>query len=470
MRNMSNNQRSSRRTLIALAFSAAASSAIAGPDIIVGEISGVWKWGTVGDTTGYTIGTTSCNIGDANAQWFPIEAEHPVIAQNLYRLRPIGGVMRFEQIGMSWLKHAGSTVAGNLCGTCNGDQGYVLGVGCSDPYSAQLNGDQVRMGPRSEVNPWTGVYPYPYNLGWNQSGDALYKRMRIPNAELNPTVFSDSLFFTEAQYICTDEPEAARYNNVSHRRTTVGPLVGGGWTLSQSTQAGLTQVERPAIYAWRDHGLGLGTPDPEVLISAVDVPGDGRIYVASRCYYLGGSFWRYEYAVYNMNADRAVRLVSIPIPNAITFWDVGMSYPSHHSGEPFSSTTWQFSGDNQAGTWWAPTFAQDPNANAIRWGTMYSFWLMVDRAPSVAPATLGLFKPGETSSVTVPVYAVSAIPPICPVDANGDGRTNGADLSVLLFQFGQTVERPGAGADFNVDGVVNAADLSVLLSNFGCGG
>lgn len=61
-----------------------------------------------------------------------------------------------------------------------------------------------------------------------------------------------------------------------------------------------------------------------------------------------------------------------------------------------------------------------------------------------------------------------SVPPVCAGDANGDGLTNGADLSVLLSQFGQSVT-PGTGADFNSDGQVNGADLSVLLSNFGCG-
>jgi len=52
-------------------------------------------------------------------------------------------------------------------------------------------------------------------------------------------------------------------------------------------------------------------------------------------------------------------------------------------------------------------------------------------------------------------------------DANGDCQVNGADLSVLLSQFGTAVP-VSTGADFNADGQVNGADLSVLLSNFGC--
>jgi hypothetical protein len=52
-------------------------------------------------------------------------------------------------------------------------------------------------------------------------------------------------------------------------------------------------------------------------------------------------------------------------------------------------------------------------------------------------------------------------------DANADDRVNGADLSVLLGLFGQSLAIPGTGADFNCDGVVNGQDLSILLSTFG---
>jgi len=57
-------------------------------------------------------------------------------------------------------------------------------------------------------------------------------------------------------------------------------------------------------------------------------------------------------------------------------------------------------------------------------------------------------------------------PEPCAGDTNGDNLVNGADLSVLLGQFGQSVT-PGTGADFNGDGLVNGADLSVLLGRFG---
>jgi hypothetical protein len=52
--------------------------------------------------------------------------------------------------------------------------------------------------------------------------------------------------------------------------------------------------------------------------------------------------------------------------------------------------------------------------------------------------------------------------PSRPADLNGDGVVNGADLAILLGQWG------GSGpADLNGDGVVNGADLAILLGEWG---
>ena len=49
-----------------------------------------------------------------------------------------------------------------------------------------------------------------------------------------------------------------------------------------------------------------------------------------------------------------------------------------------------------------------------------------------------------------------------PGDINIDGVVNGADLAMLLSQWGG----PGS-ADLNSSGAVDGADLSILLSNWG---
>jgi hypothetical protein len=54
----------------------------------------------------------------------------------------------------------------------------------------------------------------------------------------------------------------------------------------------------------------------------------------------------------------------------------------------------------------------------------------------------------------------------CAADLFVDGSVNGADLGILLSQWGP-VARGGAVADLNRDGFVNGADLGVLLSRWG---
>ena len=105
--------------------------------------------GSAGTQVGLGVGTTSCNNGTSDLDWFALpQTDHPVIPQNLYRMS--GGTTnddRFEQIGQSWLKHAFTALTENACGFgCNGTGGTHLGVGCSDPYGASLNASQSRSG------------------------------------------------------------------------------------------------------------------------------------------------------------------------------------------------------------------------------------------------------------------------------------------------------------------------------------
>ena len=66
--------------------------------------------------------------------------------------------------------------------------------------------------------------------------------------------------------------------------------------------------------------------------------------------------------------------------------------------------------------------------------------------------------PGEEVSFLSLTLSVTVTPPAIPGDLNGDGVVNGADLAVLLGQWGTA-----GSADLNGDGVVNGADVAILL-------
>jgi len=381
----------------------AAGLAHGGPDVIVGDLPDVANYTTGGPVSGlraYAVGTTSCNLGDTPLTWIdcsnsndPQCRNHPVISQNMYRI--IDG--RFEQIGQAWLKHGFCALQGTVCGSCTpGGNCDALFPGCSDPYSASLNGSQGGLGPKSEVNASTGYFPYPFiNQG---SGDAtLRKRLLVADTDVD---VAGAIYFVSSMYV---QPEDAAFgndnNNQSYRRITFSAAPARNLQLQDSTQR-----TKPAVFAWRDHGLGVNQPDPDVILSSVDVPGDGRFWVAAKARDLGAGQWRYSYAVQNLTSDRSGQAFSVPIPAGASVTNINYRDVDYHSGEPYSNTAWTSSMAGNALTWSGQTFAQNANANALRWDTVYTFWFDCNVPPAGGSATLALFKggtPGSMAAATV---------------------------------------------------------------------
>lgn len=80
------------------------------PDVIVSSVGSsydttgsgaIGNYGSASGWASYAIGSDSCNIGLNGAIWIAGNNQHPVIGGEVYR--QFNG--RFEQIGMSWLKH-----------------------------------------------------------------------------------------------------------------------------------------------------------------------------------------------------------------------------------------------------------------------------------------------------------------------------------------------------------------------------
>lgn len=441
-----------RTTIAAIAivgFASVAAAGTTGPDVIVGDLPNISNYSTVGDTKAYAVGTTSCNIGDEPLLWISGNNQHPVIGQNLYRYHE--GVMM--QVGQSWLKHGFFALSGSLCGSCQGTSGSSLGVGCSDPYSSGLNGSQSGLGPRFEVNAYTGVFPYPFSNPNGSSGDSVFKRLQVKLDDVLPSDVPGARFFVEGHYVTADDAQAGNgLNNASYREVTIGST--GNMSIMPGSQ---TERTKPAIMAWADI-------DPDATVVPVDVPNEGRFHVGSKVVDNGDGTWTYHYAVHNLNSDRSARLFRVPVPSGVNVIGTSFNDVFYHSGEPFDGTDWTASEFNNRLIWSTDTFAANEMANAIRWGTMYNFSFTADSAPEMSQATIGLFKPGTPASVGVEVPAPMGVE-FCAGDCDGNGSVNFNDLTSMLFAFGNTGDNPGC--DANGDGSVNFNDLTAALFLFG---
>jgi hypothetical protein len=425
-----------------------------GADVIVGDLVGISNYPAVtvnGVSVGaYAIGTTSCNIGTAQLEWFASpNNRHPFIPQNMYRYK----AGRLEQIGMGWGKHGFTALQGSVCGSCTSSgTGNYLGIGCSDPYSSGLNGSQSGLGCRSEVNAATGVFPGTINAGMPTAGTSIHRRIQVPRPALDPAQNAGAIFLAEGHYIAQDDAAAGNDdNNCSWRTFSVGSLnSNGAYNLSFTNT---TQRQQPAINAWK-------TFDPTVRLENLDVPGDGRLTVAHTVKNNGNGTWRYEYAIQNINSHRSARSFSIPVPAGVTITNAGFKDIDYHSGDPYSPTDWSISVSNGQITWTGADFATAPNGNALRFATLYNFWFDATTGPAEANGTVGLFRPGMAGqpNAIVGTFLCPSSPASNPADLNGDGAVDGIDLGQLLSQWGTD-----GTADLNDDGIVDGIDLGQLL-------
>jgi hypothetical protein len=389
---------------------------VAGPDVIVGDIEDVDQQGQNATQVGLAIGTDSCNNGDQPVDWFALpQTDHPVVPQNLYRMS--GGAdntERFEQIGQSWMKHTFLALQDTVCGSCNQsppcNPGPQLCPGCSDPYVSGLNGDQDQIGSRAWVNPFTGSFPSNAN---DHTGhvhaptDSTAHRILVQMTDLIPGGNPGSSYFGEAAYIspheyawCQSHPgQCNMFNNFSYRKFSVS----GGPTFFNFIPLSSTVRMQPAIQAWAGTGATVNQNEPD--------PGnDGMWFMGYKVTNPSAGVWHYEYALFNMNLDRAIQSFSVPLGPGVNVSNVGFHAPPQQPGQPhdgtqgdagFSSTPWDVTQDTSSITWNTETFATNQNANAIRWGTLYNFRFDADQPPQTANATVGYFKTGSPMTVEI---------------------------------------------------------------------
>jgi hypothetical protein len=404
---------------------AGADAPVPGPDVIVGEIESVVQFGSAGTQVGLAVGTDSCNNGDQPVDWFQLpNTDHPVVPQNLYRMS-VGTFNndRFEQIGHSWMKHTFFALEDTVCGACNTTNcqtGTHLCPGCSDPYTADLNGDQSQIGSRAWVNPFTGSFPAGADNHSGHAHDGVSHRIRVEVNDLDTTLNQGATYFGEAAYIspheytwCQTHPgECNMYNNVSYRQFSVS----GGPTNFSFSPVGSTVRMQPAIMAWAPTGAVVNQIQPD--------PGnDGIWFMGYKVTNPTPGVWHYDYAVYNENLDRSIQSFSVPLGAGANISNIGFHAPPQEPGWAndgtfnnlgYSSAPWAVTQATDSITWNCETFAQNQNANAIRFGTLYNFRFDADQPPQNANATVGFFKTGSPMMVAIRAPVGGVTPPPTP--------------------------------------------------------
>ncbi|MGE0480808.1 MAG: hypothetical protein AB7Q17_10100 [Phycisphaerae bacterium] len=445
-----------------------------GPDLIVGEISGVANYSADGEYEALALGADLSNVGSTWVNWFAFTNQHPVNGGNLFRYRVVDGVSRFEQLGQSWLKHAFFALSTlGPCTDCQPTDGTHLGVNCTDPSTASRGGTQSGLGPKWQVNPHTGVFPYPpANPAWSGS---TARRIRVAIGELEPAHSGNGdriRYYGEQVCIAPDDAaDGNGKNNASHRRLTVAGS-GTAWSFSLSES---TQRQRAAIYAWQD-------ADPGVSEVEIDVPEVGphaaRMILAYKVTPLAGGRFDYEYALYNQNSDRAANSFSVPTSPCVAIDSYGFHDVDYHSGDgpgnlDFDGTDWAFARVAGAATWRGPA-RESVSGNALRWGTLYNFRFVCDAAPVDGLVDVGLFKAGDAGDPDA--VRVRAAVPAETVDRRGDADCDGdvdnfdIDAFVLALAGGESAWAAQyscgyfCACDVNRDGVVNNFDIDPFVA------
>ncbi|MCH7994949.1 MAG: hypothetical protein IIB57_10980 [Planctomycetes bacterium] len=445
-----------------------------GADIIVSSIHDLRNYGTDLPTniSAFAIGTIACNAGDVVVSWFGNTPNHPVIAQNVYRLKE----SRFEQIGLAWVKHgfySMSDLTIDLCIDCQpfpilpGDE-FLLKVGCKDMYDQRLNGDYAYLGPRQIVNASTGEFVLTYTAPTEPSG--IDRRVQLHDVDLDPDLNAGALYFYEGQYIAADDAAAGNNNN----NATYRPLTVLEDTLEPNNfllrLAGSAQDTKPGILAWQDN-------DTDVRIEYIDVPNDGRLILGCKVWRDSATgLWHYEYAVQNLNSHRSARALSVPVPpgidvTTIDFHDINVhsGAPCDVDGTPCQTTDWASTLGGGQVSWSTDTFAANEFANAIRWGSLYNFRFDADTCPTEGTVTLGLFRDpqsGDPTAMSVPAL-VPGDPIVLidsqPIDGSIDARqpsnpdgTNPAGWQEIQLVFNRCATDL-TSLDFSIDPAVPAA-------------
>jgi hypothetical protein len=381
-----------------------------GPDLVVGGILSVVNVPAAGGHDAIALGVRFCNDGDVPLSWSGSTNQHPVTVANLYRLTVVDGCEQFEQIGMSWARHEAFPLqTAGCCVGCVPAAAGQLGVRCASESTAGAMGAQSGLGPRWEIDPESGNFPYPPSSPPIPDGTA--RRLRYAPSDVVPSG-PDVRYLVELLSVTPDE--AGGFNRDDNACWRAAQSAGGAdpfFTLTGTSSAG-----QAAIEAWASG------PGPSATVA--DASFGGRVVAAQRSVQLPDGWWRYEYSLYNHHSAAGVRAFSVPVPPGVALRAVGFHDVDYHSGDGpggvnLDGADWSAELRDGRLVWSTAEWSANPQANALRWGTAYSFRFEASAAPAPSAHVLERFEPGTPATASVQLNGPG--PSTASVHCTGDG-------------------------------------------------
>lgn len=422
------------------------------------------------------VGTTSWNVGTAQLLWEQMpDPDHPKITMSIYRLHE----GRFENIANHWIKHGFFALSSTQCtdaalgGNCAPTNGTRLGLRCTDTYDPGLN-DGPDLGPRYEVNPWTGGWSFTNSIQQVGGGPAYIgsKQLQVHDNDVSTTLMPGARYFVEGYYVTSDD--ICLYNSASYKEVTITGYQANGRPIFAGESPFSTPPHQTfaMLAAWDGATI---TEIAEVMPVVEGVSPDGRAFVGSNVTDLGGGQWRYDYTVYNADMDRQIDQFWVDLPSGVTVSDLYFHAPTSHEedftyefgggtqGPPRDNVVWTGVIEADKVRWSTDAHQAGVASNPIGWGTAYSFGFTADTAPTTGTMAVTAYKPGAAGPIAGATQAPSAGVVNCPGDTDGDGDVDLVDLNNVLFNFGG----PGPLGDVDNSGGVDLVDLNLVLFNFG---
>jgi hypothetical protein len=241
------------------------------------------------------------------------------------------------------------------------------------------------MGPRAEVDPYVGRWECVGSHfaggepdcvrrhGGNPEHGVLDHRLSARDADLG---LPGAQYFYEMYFVT--EGDADRLDNLGSRPCAM-QWIASQWSFS--TPPGAMELG-PALSRWG------GTQTWATL------PGDGSVLLASKAIDLGGGRTRFEYALFNLDSERRVRKISVPVGAAAL---EGMGF---HDPDADASNDWSVALVDGVLSWETDPAHVDPDANALLYGWLFNFWFESDSPAGAAAVTLEAWESTGDDEVT----------------------------------------------------------------------